>query len=77
MSPVEMTHPAVLAKTNNFLIPNGTFIFEWIVFILVVISGISPGVVMLFRFGFGFASVLLRILLLRGHDRGSALRYPS
>jgi F-type H+-transporting ATPase subunit b len=24
-------------KTNNFLIPNGTFIFEWIVFILVVI----------------------------------------
>jgi len=34
-----MSHPAVLAaeKTNNFLIPNGTFIFEWIVFILVVI----------------------------------------
>jgi F-type H+-transporting ATPase subunit b len=25
------------AKTNNFLIPNGTFFFEWIVFILVVI----------------------------------------
>jgi F-type H+-transporting ATPase subunit b len=24
-------------ETNNFLIPNGTFIFEWIVFILVVI----------------------------------------
>jgi F-type H+-transporting ATPase subunit b len=24
-------------KTNNFLIPNGTFIFEWIVFILVVV----------------------------------------
>ena len=32
-----MSHPAVLAKTNNFLIPNGTFIFEWIVFVLVVI----------------------------------------
>jgi F-type H+-transporting ATPase subunit b len=25
------------AKTNNFLIPNGTFFFEWIVFILVLI----------------------------------------
>lgn len=24
-------------KTNNFLLPNGTFIFEWIVFILVVV----------------------------------------
>ena len=24
-------------KTNNFLIPNGTFIFEWIVFIAVVV----------------------------------------
>jgi F-type H+-transporting ATPase subunit b len=32
-----MTHPVVLAKTNNFLLPNGTFIFEWIVFVLVVI----------------------------------------
>ncbi|HWC35041.1 MAG TPA: F0F1 ATP synthase subunit B [Mycobacteriales bacterium] len=38
------THLLVLAaasadgdKTNNFLIPNGTFIFEWIVFILVVV----------------------------------------
>jgi F-type H+-transporting ATPase subunit b len=31
-------HPIVeAAKTNNFLIPNGTFFFEWIVFILVVI----------------------------------------
>lgn len=37
-------HPLVIAaadssgdKTNNFLIPNGTFIFEWIIFILVVI----------------------------------------
>jgi F-type H+-transporting ATPase subunit b len=37
-------HPLVLEaakssgdKTNNFLIPNGTFIFEWIVFILVVV----------------------------------------
>jgi F-type H+-transporting ATPase subunit b len=30
-------HPAVLAaKTNNFLIPNGTIIFEWIVFVLVI-----------------------------------------
>src|SRR6266849_1698792 len=47
------------------------------IFILVVIAGISPGVVMLFRFGFWFAAVLLRILLLRGHDGGSALRYPS
>jgi F-type H+-transporting ATPase subunit b len=32
-----MSHPAVLAKTNNFLLPNGTFIFEWIVFVIVVI----------------------------------------
>jgi len=32
-----MSHPVVLAKTNNFLIPNGTFIFEWIVFVLVVL----------------------------------------
>jgi F-type H+-transporting ATPase subunit b len=24
-------------ETNNFLIPNGTFIFEWIVFILIVV----------------------------------------
>jgi F-type H+-transporting ATPase subunit b len=30
-------HPAIEAKTNNFLVPNGTFFFEWIVFILVVI----------------------------------------
>ncbi len=30
-------HTVVAAKTNNFLIPNGTFIFEWLVFILVVI----------------------------------------
>ncbi len=34
-----MPHHAVVAaaKTNNFLIPNGTFIFEWIVFILVLV----------------------------------------
>jgi F-type H+-transporting ATPase subunit b len=32
-----MSHPAVLAKTNNFLLPNGTFFFEWIVFILVIV----------------------------------------
>src|SRR5579884_1892233 len=32
-----MSHPVVLAKTNNFLIPNGTFIFEWLVFVLVVV----------------------------------------
>jgi F-type H+-transporting ATPase subunit b len=31
-----MSHPAVLA-TSNFLVPNGTFIFEWIVFVFVVI----------------------------------------
>jgi F-type H+-transporting ATPase subunit b len=32
-------HHAIVeaAKTNNFLIPNGTFFFEWIVFILVLI----------------------------------------
>jgi F-type H+-transporting ATPase subunit b len=31
-------HSVVVAeKTNNFLIPNGTFIFEWIVFILVLV----------------------------------------
>ena len=30
-----MQQPAVLAA-DNFLIPNGTFIFEWIVFVLVV-----------------------------------------
>jgi F-type H+-transporting ATPase subunit b len=32
-------HHAIVeaAKTNNFLIPNGTFFFEWIVFILVII----------------------------------------
>jgi F-type H+-transporting ATPase subunit b len=29
--------PLILAKTNNFLLPNGTFIFEWIVFVLVLI----------------------------------------
>jgi F-type H+-transporting ATPase subunit b len=39
-----LVHPALVfaaeeaaEETNNFLIPNGTFIFEWIVFILVVI----------------------------------------
>jgi F-type H+-transporting ATPase subunit b len=38
-----LAHPLLVAaaeksaKTNNFLIPNGTFIFEWIVFILVVV----------------------------------------
>jgi F-type H+-transporting ATPase subunit b len=34
-----VTSPVLLAaaKTNNFLIPNGTFFFEWIVFILVLI----------------------------------------
>ena len=31
-----MSHPAVLAA-DNFLIPNGTFIFEWIIFVLVVV----------------------------------------
>ena len=31
-----MAHPAVLAA-DNFLVPNGTFIFEWIVFVLVVL----------------------------------------
>jgi F-type H+-transporting ATPase subunit b len=32
-------HHAIVeaAKTNNFLVPNGTFFFEWIVFILVVV----------------------------------------
>src|ERR1044072_1807788 len=30
-----MPPPAVLAA-DNFLVPNGTFIFEWIVFVLVV-----------------------------------------
>jgi F-type H+-transporting ATPase subunit b len=30
-------HPVVEAKTNNFLVPNGTFIFEWIVFIIVLV----------------------------------------
>jgi F-type H+-transporting ATPase subunit b len=31
-------HPAIeAAKTNNFLVPNGTFIFEWIVFVLLLI----------------------------------------
>ncbi|MBV9291103.1 MAG: F0F1 ATP synthase subunit B [Frankiales bacterium] len=29
--------PAKAEKTNNFLIPNGTFIFEWIVFVLVLV----------------------------------------
>jgi F-type H+-transporting ATPase subunit b len=34
-----MQQPAIVAaeKTNNFLLPNGTFIFEWIVFILVFV----------------------------------------
>jgi F-type H+-transporting ATPase subunit b len=32
-----VTHQAVACPTNNFLIPNGTFIFEWIVFILVLV----------------------------------------
>lgn len=38
-----LQHPLLVAaaekadKTNNFLIPNGTFIFEWLVFILVVV----------------------------------------
>ena len=31
-----MSHPATLAA-NNFLIPNGTFIFEWIVFGLILL----------------------------------------
>src|SRR4029079_1704221 len=31
-----MSQPAVLAA-DNFLIPNGTFIFEWIIFVLVVV----------------------------------------
>jgi F-type H+-transporting ATPase subunit b len=30
-------HAVVEAKTNDFLLPNGTFFFEWLVFILVVI----------------------------------------
>jgi F-type H+-transporting ATPase subunit b len=32
-------HHAIVeaAKTNNFLIPNGTFFFEWLVFILVLV----------------------------------------
>mgnify|MGYP001600147825 FL=1 len=34
---VSAAAPASGDKTNNFLIPNGTFIFEWIVFILVVV----------------------------------------
>jgi F-type H+-transporting ATPase subunit b len=35
-----VTHNVVACpaeKTNNFLIPNGTFIFEWIVFIIVLV----------------------------------------
>jgi F-type H+-transporting ATPase subunit b len=39
-----LVHPALVAaaeeaaeETNNFLIPNGTLIFEWLVFILVVV----------------------------------------
>jgi F-type H+-transporting ATPase subunit b len=39
-----LVHPLLVAaaedaaeETNNFLIPNGTFIFEWLVFILVVV----------------------------------------
>jgi F-type H+-transporting ATPase subunit b len=31
------TNQVVSCPTHNFLIPNGTFIFEWIIFILVVI----------------------------------------
>jgi F-type H+-transporting ATPase subunit b len=34
---VPLAAHVVAAKTNNFLIPNGTFFFEWIVFILVLI----------------------------------------
>lgn len=30
-------HHVRLEATNNFLLPNGTFIFEWLVFILVVV----------------------------------------
>jgi F-type H+-transporting ATPase subunit b len=37
VSSIAVSHPVILAKTNNFLVPNGTFIFEWIVFVLVVI----------------------------------------
>lgn len=36
MSAAAPVHAKVLA-TSNFLIPNGTFIFEWIVFVLVLI----------------------------------------
>jgi F-type H+-transporting ATPase subunit b len=35
--PAHLAVVQAAAKTNNFLIPNGTFIFEWIVFILVLI----------------------------------------
>jgi F-type H+-transporting ATPase subunit b len=31
------THAVVACPTSNFLVPNGTLIFEWIVFILVVV----------------------------------------
>ena len=46
-----------------------------IIFISIVISRISPIVLMLFGFGFRFASVLPRILPLRGYYRWSPLRY--
>jgi len=29
-------NPEAAEKTNNFLIPNGTFIFEWIVFVIIL-----------------------------------------
>jgi F-type H+-transporting ATPase subunit b len=36
--PTAAVHPAIeAAATNNFLIPNGTFFFEWIIFILVLV----------------------------------------
>jgi F-type H+-transporting ATPase subunit b len=35
--PAHLAVVQAAAKTNNFLIPNGTFIFEWIVFILVLV----------------------------------------
>ena len=31
--------PQAAEKTNNFLIPNGTFFFELIVFVLILIFG--------------------------------------
>jgi F-type H+-transporting ATPase subunit b len=32
-----VTHQVVSCPTKNFLIPNGTFIFEWIIFLLVLL----------------------------------------